>query len=84
MFEIIVGALEETGICQDIKPERMVDDDYDVNLQEYITDSMSFISFIIILEEKLGIELPDDLLLYDSIRSMKAFALQLSERTSIV
>ena len=42
----------------------------DVDLTEYILDSMQFISFITELEQELNIELPNEYLLYENIRSL--------------
>ena len=83
MYETIITALEEIGICVDADVSRLQKDDYDINLQEYINDSITFITFIIQLEEKLGIELPDDMVLYGQIASIKSFALNLSNRLGI-
>lgn len=47
--------------------------DNDLNLQEFIADSFSFINFICTVEEKYGIEIPDELLTYDTIQSLNGF-----------
>lgn len=47
--------------------------DGDVNLQEYIIDSFSFINFIVCVEEKFNIEIPDEYLSFDTIQSMNGF-----------
>lgn len=39
------------------------------NLREYITDSLSFVSLIIELEEKFDISIPDDYLGYDILET---------------
>ena len=44
-----------------------------MDLTEYILDSIQFISFIVELERELNIEFPDELLLYDNIRSLNGF-----------
>lgn len=46
----------------------------DVDLTEYILNSLDYISFFIEIEDALGIELPDELLLIDNIKSMDAFS----------
>lgn len=46
----------------------------DVDLTEYITDSLDYISFFVELEEALDIELPDDLFLMDTIKSINALS----------
>ena len=38
------------------------DDNNDIDLSEYIIDSLQFISFIVEIENKFGIEIPDELL----------------------
>lgn len=45
----------------------------DIDLTEYISDSIQFISFIVELERYLQIELPDEFLLYENIRSLNGF-----------
>lgn len=42
-------------------------DDKNVLLQEYIPDSLTFVSIVISIEEEFDIELPDDLLLIDHL-----------------
>lgn len=42
----------------------------EINLQEYITDSAQFITFVVKLEEKFDFVFPDEYLLYDTIASM--------------
>lgn len=62
----ILESLDELGmIVENI--------DGDFNLQDYITDSITFITFIITIEKKLGIEVPDDLLLFDAMNSFYAY-----------
>ena len=46
----------------------------DINLQEYIVDSLQFISFILELERTFDIEFPDEMLLYESIQSLNGLA----------
>mgnify|MGYP004570533093 CR=1 FL=1 len=55
--------------------------DNDINMQDYLRDSIQFISFVVLLEEKLGITIPDELLMYDSIASFSAFCLELENIT---
>ena len=59
-------ALDEIGIIIDNKQE-------DFDLQEYITDSVTFITFIVNIEKQLEIEIPDDLLLITKMRSFTAY-----------
>lgn len=46
----------------------------DFAITDYITDSISFIQFITLIEDEIGDELPDDFLLYDIVGSAKGFA----------
>ncbi len=64
--KIIVKTLEEQGIFIELEE--------DVNLLEYNIDSITFMSIIIELESQLNIEFPDELLSYDSLRSLNGFA----------
>lgn len=45
-------------------------EDEDLNLQEFIEDSFSFINFIVSIEEKFNVEIPDEYLSYETIQSM--------------
>lgn len=51
----------------------------DINLQDYITDSIQFVDFIVRLEEKFDIMLADEFLDYTAISSMCGFAEMLEE-----
>ena len=64
----IIPILSNIGILIDEQMET-----FDVDLTEYILDSIQFISFIVELERELNIEFPDELLLYDNIRSLNGF-----------
>lgn len=79
MYDVIIKALEDVGVATDFNIQDLNREEFDINLQEYITESILFITFIIKIEETLGIELPDDILLYESISSIKAFACNLIE-----
>lgn len=50
------------------------DDQEDFSLSEYISDSLTFIQFIIAIEEEIGNDLPDDFLNYEILESAKGFA----------
>lgn len=56
-------------------------DDEDLNLQEFIEDSFSFINFIVSIEEKFDVEIPDEYLSYETIQSMNGL-LELIETCS--
>lgn len=62
MFE----TLDELGI-------EYVQNNGDINLQEYIIDSFGFINFIVCVEEKFNVEIPDEYLSFETIQSMNGF-----------
>lgn len=45
----------------------------DLEISQFITESLIFVSFIIELEERFGIEFPDDLLSIDTLSSLNGF-----------
>ena len=65
IFEI----LDENGIY--IDPAEM---DEDLDLREYLVDSVQYIYFIVELETRLESELADDCLIYDNLASINGFA----------
>ena len=65
IFEI----LDEAGIFVDL-----CDFEKDLDLREYIVDSLQYVYFIVELENRLGIELPDEILLYENLTSINGFA----------
>lgn len=64
--EKMLMALDEVGIIIDSTQE-------DFDLQEYIIDSLSFIAFIVSLEQRFGIEIPDEMLLITKMHSFAAY-----------
>ena len=66
--KLIFDILDENGIY--IDPEEM---EKDIDLREYLVDSLQFIYFVVALEEKMGIELPDEVLAYDYLSSINGF-----------
>ncbi len=65
----ILKFFEENGVC--------IDQDSisgDVDLHEYLIDSMQYIYFLVELERMLDIELPDEILLYDNLSSLNGFS----------
>ena len=54
-------------------------DDYELSLIEYIPDSMAFITFIVAMEEKFDIEIPDDFLLIERLGSIKELAVVIND-----
>lgn len=75
--QIIIEALISLGV--DITPESQEKEDLD--LTEYITDSIQFAGFIIELEDELGIELPYDYLSNENMRSLNQFTRLIAELT---
>lgn len=81
--DIILKTLNEMGISIDIsdvshdKPEASPPKDIDI--RDYITDSIMFISFVIELEKKLEIEIPDELFFIDTLSSLSGFSYLLVE-----
>lgn len=65
--KIVIDNLVKAGIIVEVSNEE------DVDLTEYGIDSITFISFIVDLEESLDASLPDDLLNYDILKSLKGF-----------
>ena len=64
--EKLAEIAEENGILVD---------DYDLNLIEYIPDSITFITFIFTIEERFDIEMPDDFMLIETLGSIKELAM---------
>ena len=64
--EKLAEIAEENGILVD---------DYDLNLIEYIPDSITFIPFIVTIEERFDIEMPDDFMLIETLGSIKELAM---------
>lgn len=46
----------------------------DIDLREYIIDSIQFISFIVEIEKEFDIEFPDEALQFENIASLNGFA----------
>ena len=65
IFEI----LDENGIY--IDSDEM---EKDLDLRDYLLDSLQYIYFVVELENKLGVELPDEMLIYDHLSSINGFA----------
>ena len=69
--EKILNILEDNGIfiAQD-----NIQGENDIDLREYITDSIQFIGFIVEIEKELNMEFPDESLLYEKIASLNGFS----------
>ena len=69
-----IDTLEKIGaLIPDIDP--VIDED--INIQDYIFDSLQFITFIVELERMLEIEIPDELLNYENLVYLNAFCIGL-------
>jgi acyl carrier protein len=63
--EKLLGILEESGLYIDREsPEE------DLDLREYIVDSVQFMGFIVEIENQFDIEIPDEVLAYDNLASL--------------
>lgn len=65
----IVECLQRVGI---ILPEQI--DYFDINLNDYILDSLLFISFILCIEKEFGMEVPDEMLLQSTLSTLDSFS----------
>ena len=63
----IIQALDNIGVFVESQEE-------DLDLREYILDSVQFISAIIQIEDEFGIEIPSELLLHDNLASFNSFS----------
>lgn len=82
---IILETLTEMGIYMDISQESNEDSillPTDIDLRDYIGDSIMFISFVVELERKLEIAFPDELLFIDTLASLSGFSYLLMEITN--
>lgn len=66
--KILIQSFEESGILID------EGDDFDVDLRDKIVDSLQFITSALQIEENFGITLTDDLIAYEKLASLNAFA----------
>jgi len=64
---VVLACLEEIGICVDKEATR------DENINDYSVDSLSFMSFIISVEERLDIIIPDGYFYVDLLKSLNGF-----------
>lgn len=62
---MLIDIMEENGILVD---------DRELSIVEYIPDSITFIEFVVAIEEKFDIELPDEFLLIEKIGSISELA----------
>lgn len=77
MRSIVLEVLENMGIMLDD-----IEQTEDIDLTEYIIDSIQFVSFIIELERALDIVLPDNFLLIKNYGSLNTLCEALEELRS--
>ena len=70
----IFDILEESGIYIDESEKQE-----DLDLIEFLIDSIQYVYLIVELENHLGIELPDEVILYDNFLSINGFANMVAE-----
>lgn len=66
----VLHCLENIGI--DVS-ELVANTTTDVNLLEYINESITYITFIVELEEKLNLQIPDEFLQIEKLTSLNGF-----------
>lgn len=59
--------MDEVGIW-------MEDDETELKMSEIISDSFQYISFIVAVEQAFGVELPEEMLIIDELKSFNNFA----------
>lgn len=76
----IIETFIDMGIFVDIDYQtKECDLPVDLDLRDYIPDSITFISLIVELENKFEIDFPDELLAMDSLGSLSGFSYLLME-----
>lgn len=71
MKELIYSAMSDMGISFTDNEKEQISD---VNICDYIQDSIEQIMFVVTLEEHLGFEIPDDVLTKESLSSLNELA----------
>ncbi len=69
----LIKLLKENGLILEYK------EDTDINLQDYIVDSIQFINVIVNIEDTFHIEWPDELCTYNHIKSLDYIAETIEE-----
>lgn len=64
-IEDIINILSDIGIIIE-----NIDKDSSIFLNEYIEDSIAFISFVVEIENVFGIEIPDEYLLFSEMETL--------------
>lgn len=61
----LLSIFEELGI--------IIEEEEDFDIQEYIVDSLVYMSLIVNMEQKFGIDIPDEFLLLSKMNSFNAY-----------
>lgn len=69
VVETVTKCLENIGVIIETTNLEISD----VNIIEYNIDSLDFISFLVDLEERLDIIIPEEILRYDILQSLNGF-----------
>lgn len=72
----IIEVMNQVGIFVDVEIDS---DNDDINIRDYIYNSVQFISFVLELENYFNIVLPDQYLDIDKFSSLKSLALNIEE-----
>lgn len=72
MYDLICTVLDEMGFV-------IIDQGDDFAIDDYITDSLQFITFIVSIEKKLGKNLPDEFLSFDLLKSARGLSNKLTD-----
>ncbi len=68
----IISILEEVGVF-------LPDDSSHDEITDFFDDSLQFMTFIVKLEEKFGVEFPNEYLLFDNFASMNNIIAMINE-----
>ncbi|MDD3393727.1 MAG: phosphopantetheine-binding protein [Anaerotignum sp.] len=64
----VIDSLNDMGIITND-----LNENEDIDLTEYLQDSIQFIQFIVTLEDKLEVDIPDEVLNISAIKSLEGF-----------
>ncbi len=75
--KLLIDSMQEVGIIID---ENYIDHAHeDINISEFISDSLQMVSLIMEIENKFDIELPDELITLESFQSLNALSSTMCE-----
>lgn len=72
MYNDIISCLIDLGI-------QINESKDDIDLRDYNLDSFVFMSFIVSVENKFNVIIPDEYLVYDNFKSLKGFSQLISD-----